>query len=387
MHFAFCAHGSNGDVLPLLAIAERMKSNGHRATLLADHGFQTQAAACNVDYIPITTSAQQNRILKDRTLLTTRYAELYMTRHVVSWNQTAFEALSRMPADDLIIVAAERPNLWADLELRRHTPVKIVRALIDLPPISSLQPRRLPETGIQRTLRTRTNSAWASYLAAHGRSASTDDRFAIYRTVRPSIPTVALWPAWIAGGPILKAFRATFGFMPVPEFAPALNETRQGHIVFYPGTAGTTDGWLPPYLNTAAAACERIGRPGVVIGASGGRLTAIKFAPLMELLRGASAIVHHGGIGTAAAALESGVPQIVIPRIFNQPSNAEWLRRLGVCQVVKPGKWNPDTATQHLLNAMQNEAMMTQAAHIAAKVNRKAALDDLCNFLENPSNY
>src|SRR6185312_5661771 len=116
--------------------------------------------------------------------------------------------------------------------------------------------------------------------------------------------------------------RATFGFMPVPEFAPALNEARQGHIVFYPGTAGTTDGWLQPYLNTAAAACERIGRSGVVIGASGGPLTAIKFAPLMDLLRGASAIVHHGGIGTAAAALESGVPQIVIPRIFNQPSNA-----------------------------------------------------------------
>jgi UDP:flavonoid glycosyltransferase YjiC (YdhE family) len=387
MHFAFCAHGSNGDVLPLLAIAQRMKSNGHRATLLADHGFQTQAASCNVDYIPITTPARQKRILQDRTLLTTRYAELYMARHVVGWNQTAFETLSQMLTDDLVIVAAERPNFWADLELRRHTPVKIVRALIDLPPIASLQPRRLPETGVQRALRTRSNSAWTSYLAAHGRNAASNDRFAIYSAVRPFIPTIALWPAWIAGGPVLKAFRATFGFLPVPEFAAALKETRQGHIVFYPGTAGTVDGWLAPYLNTAAAACERIGRSGVVIGASGGPLPAIQFAPLMDLLRGASAIVHHGGIGTAAAALESGVPQIVIPRIFNQPSNAEWLRRLGVCQVVKPGKWNADTATQYLLNAIQNEEMKTQAANIAAQVNRKAALEDLCRFLENPSNY
>jgi UDP:flavonoid glycosyltransferase YjiC (YdhE family) len=387
MHFVFCAHGSNGDVLPLLAIAQRMKSSGHRATLLADHGFQTQAAACNVDCVSITTPAQQKRILKDRTLLTTRYEELYMTRHVVPWNRAAFETLSKMLTDDLIIVAAERPNLWADLELRRLSPVKIVRALVDLPPIASLQPRRLPETGVQRALRARSNSAWAAYLASQGRSAASNDRFAIYSAVRPSIPTIALWPSWIAGGPILKAFRATFGFMPVPEFAPPLDETRQGHVVFYPGTAGTTDGWLAPYLNTAAAACERIGRPGVVIGASGGPLPAVKFAPLMDLLRGASAIVHHGGIGTAAAALESGVPQIVIPRIFNQPSNAEWFRRLGVCQVVKPGKWNPETATQHLLNAIQNEEMKTQAAEIAGRINRKAALDDLCQFLENPANY
>ena len=55
----------------------------------------------------------------------------------------------------------------------------------------------------------------------------------------------------------------------------------------------------------------------------GGDLTLIRFAPLNEVLFGAAAVVHHGGIGTAAAALERGVPQVAIPRVFMQPMNAE----------------------------------------------------------------
>src|SRR3569833_759599 len=258
MHFVFCVFGSKGDVLPLLAIAQRMKSAGHRVTLLADHGYQTHAASCHVDYIPITTAAGQKRGLKDRTLVATRYAELYVARHIVGWNQTAFETLSKLLSDDLVIVSAERPHLWADLELRRHSPVKIVRALVDLPPIASVQPCCLPESGVQRNLRLRSDPS--------------NSRLKTYRADRTSIPTIALWPAWITAAPVPKALRATFGFMPLPEFAPALHGTREGHIVFYAGTAGTTDGWLMPYLNTAAAACERIERSGVVLGASEGPL-------------------------------------------------------------------------------------------------------------------
>jgi rhamnosyltransferase subunit B len=368
MHFAFCAPGSNGDVLPLLAIAQRMKSAGHRATLLADHGYQTQAAACGVDYIPITNASQQERILRNRILLATRYSELYVARHVVAWNQLAFETLTRLLTDDLVIVAAERPHLWADLELRRHSPVRIVRTLVDLPPILSLQRPRLPDSSVQRNLRLRSDPA--------------SNRLQTYSAVRPSIPTIALWPSWIADGPMLKVLRATFGFMPLPEFGPAPSAVRtEGHIVFYPGTAGTTDGWLLPYLNTAAAACEKMGRPGIVIGTSAGPLPALKFAPLPQILQGAAALVHHGGVGTAAAALEASVPQIIIPRLFSQPSNAEWLRRLGVCRVVKPGEWNPSNATQYLLDVLENNEMKTKATQLATQVNRKAALDDLCHFL------
>jgi len=47
-------------------------------------------------------------------------------------------------------------------------------------------------------------------------------------------------------------------------------------------------------------------------------------------------IVHHCGIGTTAAALRSGVPQVPCPFGLDQPHNAKQLIRLGVAPTVVP---------------------------------------------------
>lgn len=52
-------------------------------------------------------------------------------------------------------------------------------------------------------------------------------------------------------------------------------------------------------------------------------------APHSLLFPRASAIVHHGGIGSAGQALLSGQPQLVTPVFANQFDNAERIRRLG----------------------------------------------------------
>ena len=49
-----------------------------------------------------------------------------------------------------------------------------------------------------------------------------------------------------------------------------------------------------------------------------------------------AAIVHHAGIGTTAAALRSGVPQLPCPLAFDQPQNAAMVKRLGVAPTTIP---------------------------------------------------
>ncbi len=48
------------------------------------------------------------------------------------------------------------------------------------------------------------------------------------------------------------------------------------------------------------------------------------------LLSRCAAVLHHGGSGTAAAALAAGVPQVVVPLQFDQPFWAARLEQLGV---------------------------------------------------------
>lgn len=59
----------------------------------------------------------------------------------------------------------------------------------------------------------------------------------------------------------------------------------------------------------------------------------LAYAPHHLLLPRASAIIHHGGIGTLAAALRAGIPQVVVPQGLDQPDNAKCLQSLGAGEI------------------------------------------------------
>jgi UDP:flavonoid glycosyltransferase YjiC (YdhE family) len=62
------------------------------------------------------------------------------------------------------------------------------------------------------------------------------------------------------------------------------------------------------------------------------------FAPFRQLLPRCAAVVHHGGIGTTTAALQSGCPQVVLPLAWDQPDNAARVVRLGVAASLARGR-------------------------------------------------
>ena len=58
-------------------------------------------------------------------------------------------------------------------------------------------------------------------------------------------------------------------------------------------------------------------------------LLRLAYAPFEGLLPQCRAIVHHGGIGTLAAALKAGIPQLIIPHAHDQIDNAQRAEQLG----------------------------------------------------------
>mmetsp|Transcript_19964 Transcript_19964/g.28401 ORF Transcript_19964/g.28401 Transcript_19964/m.28401 type:complete len:449 (+) Transcript_19964:76-1422(+) len=102
-------------------------------------------------------------------------------------------------------------------------------------------------------------------------------------------------------------------------------------------------------IEIALGACQQVGCKGVLLaGWSGmdrcdasiekakGVLFVTKSAPHDWLLPRVSCIVHHCGIGTTAAALRSGVPQIPCPVMLDQPHNAKMILGLGVAPAILP---------------------------------------------------
>jgi len=65
------------------------------------------------------------------------------------------------------------------------------------------------------------------------------------------------------------------------------------------------------------------------LGALPDNARALRWVPLRALLRTCAAVVHHGGAGSTMAALDAGVPQIVLPQGADQFDNARTVTTRG----------------------------------------------------------
>ena len=81
----------------------------------------------------------------------------------------------------------------------------------------------------------------------------------------------------------------------------------------------------------------------------------IEYAPFRKLFPRCTVVVHHGGIGTIAAALASGTPQLLIPQAYDQFDNAIRVRALGAGDWLKPSRPEPGRIAAALRSLMTPE--------------------------------
>jgi UDP:flavonoid glycosyltransferase YjiC (YdhE family) len=126
-------------------------------------------------------------------------------------------------------------------------------------------------------------------------------------------------------------------------------------------------------IDIALGTCQQLGCKGVLVAGWSGIdsceamiekakdvLFITKSAPHDWLFPRVSCIVHHGGIGTTAAALRSGVPQIPCPVMLDQPHMAKVILGLGVAPDILPFSKLSVERLAPLLQLATNEATSAQ---------------------------
>lgn len=107
------------------------------------------------------------------------------------------------------------------------------------------------------------------------------------------------------------------------------------------------------------------------------------YAPFSKLFPYASAVVHHGGIGTCAQALRAGIPQLITPFGMDQPDNSSRLRKFGVSDELRLKKYKNSTVADKLRKLLEDKDVQTRCKKLADKLKNIDPLSDVCRIIED----
>jgi rhamnosyltransferase subunit B len=111
-------------------------------------------------------------------------------------------------------------------------------------------------------------------------------------------------------------------------------------------------------------------------------LCVARYAPYSKLFPRASLIVHQGGVGTTAQAMQAGRPMLVMPYSHDQPDNARRVWRLGIAGVIRRQDYTADCAARRILRILGHARFAKRAALVGEQLRRENGLAHACDALE-----
>jgi UDP:flavonoid glycosyltransferase YjiC (YdhE family) len=355
MHIILATMGTDGDVFPHIGLGAVLRARGHRVTLAAPETYRDRAAALELEFCALVTADEVDRMLADPDLWHPLKSGLMMTRWGGPILHRQYEALAAVASQpDSVLVA--NPGLLAGRLVQEKLGVPTASLLLQpgLLPSSTAPPEMPAGLTIPRWLPHPLRRLYwlgvdgAGYVLAApslNRVRKALGLSPVRRLFRwwlsPDL-VIGLFPGWYAAPqPDWPQQLRLAGFgrfdgarVELPEEVRAFCQAGSPPIAFTLGTGMTH---AAEFFRMAVSTCEALGARGLLLTKYSAVIPThlpagvrhCTFAPFRQLLPHCGALVHHGGVGTTAAALEAGCPQLVLPLAWDQPDNAARVTRLG----------------------------------------------------------
>jgi rhamnosyltransferase subunit B len=358
------ASGTAGDMLPFIALGQGLLARGHQVLMFTPCVHAALVQAAGIPCHSHGSNAEWQALLDNPDLWHERKGWGVIWQGLTPHLHALHQLVQTLPADQPCVMLSH-PLLVPMAVLARATrpDLRIVCAYLapsnlcsshDLLTAGSLRiPRWLPlrwRQALWRLIHVR----WINPTTLPGLNAARNARglppvahFFDHMLGAPDA-SLGLFPHWFAAaqpdwpaGFIEGDFVSPAGISP-PALSPELAQFLAAGtppIVFTPGTGHRH---AARYFQAAAQALARLGRRGLFITPHAAQVPAAlppgvlwqSHVPFGTLLPQVAAVVHHGGIGTTAAALRAGKPQLIVPFAYDQFDNGLRAQGLGVAEVL-----------------------------------------------------
>jgi UDP:flavonoid glycosyltransferase YjiC (YdhE family) len=159
----------------------------------------------------------------------------------------------------------------------------------------------------------------------------------------------------------------------------------------YIGFGSMVNSDVTSFTETVLAAVKKTGQRAVLASGWGGlsgeegphseQIFFLRHAQHDWLFPQMSAAVHHGGAGTTAAAVRSGIPSVIVPFYGDQPFWARCLNRQGVAPPAVERKTMTADTLASALAATQHPAMIQKAVALGSAVRAEDGVGEAVRFL------
>lgn len=393
MRIVLASLGSLGDLFPMLAVAQALKARGHDPRIAAPAAYGARITALGLPFHPLRPDFPQEvltHIFGDPVHGGKRLFDETLFPHV---RETYVDLLAAAEGADALVVgeliyvaplvAAKRGLPWANVMLSPTTFMSALDPCVLTWFPAGYHLRHLgtwPQRLLLRIARRMTNAWGAPFSAlAQELGVTTGGDILFEGKFSPHLVLALFSPAF---GPLQRDWPAAsvqtgFPFLaqePTPETAARIKAflaAGPAPVVF---TLGTTVVHLAhDFYQVAADTARALGRRAVLLmgknpppDAPADQVLALDYAPHASLFPHAAAVVQHGGVGGCAEALRAGVPVLTIPVGFDQPDNAERLRRMGVGAVLAHTRVTRANLERSLRAVLADTNMAARAKAVAA---------------------
>ena len=408
MEFVLVAIGSGGDVYPFLGLALELRRRGHSVAMVANGHFRAAIERHGIAFEEYGTDEQYRQALNNPDL----WHPIKGFKTVMGYNDHQRELLAtirKLVGRDGVVIA--HTLAFAARILHETGELRSISVCLQPAVLRSVHegPIMTGSHGITRLPRWMQHAFWWSA-----------DRFLVDPVVRPMIEpirselgllpqrhyfaqwlhspllTVGLFPDWFAppqpdwpASVRLASFPLvdTVSGRNVPDELNRLLET-QRPVVITPGT-GNIQAYA--FLAAAVETCLALHLYGVILTPHRDQLPPslpadvrhFPFAPLSQILSRCAALIHHGGIGTTAAALAGGIPQIIMPLSHDQPDNAARVVRNGWGARLWPRRFDARRLTPLLQDVLASGGIARNCRIAAAQLSQTNGLSSACELIES----
>jgi len=367
--------GSRGDVQPYITLAQGLMDAGHTVRIASNPTLSGLVESYGIPFIPVGGSTDMG--VEGSRLLEKSFGNMWLSmigvmRLAARLIEEAYPEVLEACGDADLVIASDSTCGIAEAE-------KLGKPWLSV----TLQPARLPSTNQSKSRRRPIDRLMGMLFVApinrfrrrvgaplvEDISAMMSSRMILLPVSIAVTSPLATWPLQVRQTGYWFA-RETPGWVPPQELVRFLSAGDKPIAVSL-GVMSTSGRTARESAEIVVEAVAKAGVRAVLQGWGAPLLDSIGIPstiycagslPHGWLFDQVSAIVHHGGFGTTAAGLRSGVPSIVIPHIIDQYAWGQTVARLSAGPAPIPrGRLTATNLAAAIIQARSDSIMRDQA--------------------------